>query len=203
MNACTPVNSLNLKYFNMSNIPLPTEAQIISDAAQVSDLGLDFFLIGWQGQRGGQAPLICVSSSQLTQFIEDKIAQAVKSQSANPNVLSTKIPKDSVELVSIEELVSEATKSTVRIQYKYDGKSLVILSSTDSSIASPKAAGSNIYNLAINSFSAKLDSLNVTVLGTSGAAGSASLFIKDEVFYLKVGPSPCIINVSYSVNDKI
>lgn len=43
--------------------------QVMNEASQVPSLNSDFFLIGWQGSVKENAPLVCVSASQIRDYI--------------------------------------------------------------------------------------------------------------------------------------
>lgn len=110
---------------------LPEKTQIINEATQVSSIEADFFLIGWQGSANKQAPLICLSSQQLVQFIESKIASAT-----GFSTLSSDAP---VAKVSLEELFDEANNQykDCFIQYSISGSQPTILTSKNVDATTP------------------------------------------------------------------
>lgn len=62
-------------------IPGVTGVQVMNEASQVPSLNSDFFLVGWQGAQNNNAPLICLASSQLRQFIEDLVSNSSGAES--------------------------------------------------------------------------------------------------------------------------
>lgn len=51
------------------DIPGIQGVQVMNEASQVPSLNSDFFLIGWQGSVKENAPLVCVSASQIRDYI--------------------------------------------------------------------------------------------------------------------------------------
>lgn len=51
------------------DIPGVQGVQVMNEASQVPSLNSDFFLIGWQGSVKENAPLVCVSASQIRDYI--------------------------------------------------------------------------------------------------------------------------------------
>lgn len=81
------------------NIPGVSGVQVMNEASQVPSLNSDFYLVGWQGSQNNNAPLICLSSQQLRQFIEE-----VASGNARTSVQSLSEP---TVAMSIEEFMDE------------------------------------------------------------------------------------------------
>lgn len=81
------------------DIPGVKGVQVMNDASQVPSLNSDFFLIGWQGSVKENAPLVCVSASQIRDYIHSIIGT---SPEAADNALS-----EPTVAMSIEEFMDE------------------------------------------------------------------------------------------------
>lgn len=96
----------------MANNITPDQVQLINEATPVSSLDNDFFLIGWQGTSEGYAPLICLSSSQLREYI-----QRIISGGAADASLMSMAP---VAKLSVEEFFDEMHNQTKDIYVQFE-----------------------------------------------------------------------------------
>ena len=93
----------------------PDQVQLINEATPVSSLDNDFFLIGWQGTSKDYAPLICLSSSQLREYIQNLISGGAEGAS----LLSMASPAP-VAKMSVEEFFDEMHNQTKDIYVQFE-----------------------------------------------------------------------------------
>ena len=99
----------------MANNITPDQVQLINEATPVSSLDNDFFLIGWQGTSEGYAPLICLSSSQLREYIQNLISEGAAGAS-----LMSMAPSAPVAKLSVEEFFDEMHNQTKDIYVQFE-----------------------------------------------------------------------------------
>lgn len=96
----------------MPNNITPDQVQLINEATPVPSLDNDFFLIGWQGTSDDYAPLICLSSSQLREYIQKLISGGAQGAS-----LTSMAP---VAKMSVEEFFDEMHNQTKDIYIQFE-----------------------------------------------------------------------------------
>lgn len=170
---------------------LPNKTQIINEATPISSMDVDFFLIGWQGKNNATAPLICVSSAQLRDYINSAAGRSMLS--------------GSVASVSLEELFDEAGDSLKDcfICYEVSEEGVSVVSSINVKEQAPilqRLDSITVISTGIPSDVPVVGTPQVTpIISGSGAVTDCVLDDSTGVIRIQFKGGPCKINLSYKV----
>ncbi len=170
---------------------LPNKTQIINEATPISSMDVDFYLIGWQGKNNMTAPLICVSSAQLRDYINSLAGRSAVS--------------GRVASVSLEELFDEAGDSLKDcfVCYEVSEEGVSVVSSINVKEQAPtlqRFDSTIVIDTGIPSNVPVVGTLQVTPI-VSGSMTVTDCVLDDSTGFVRIQfkGGPCKINLSYKV----
>lgn len=170
----------------------------ISSATEVESLEQDFRLIGWRGQSTDVAPLICLSSQMLRQYISTQIQQAV----ANPVAYAASVAPEPTVAMSVEEFFDEMSDQykDCYLQLFNDGSTISVKNQINLDPVSLSLSVSD--NNVIVRTSVKCADLNISTIqvtfASAGEVPAFSPYILAEEYLSVVAPKQSgYINITF------
>lgn len=183
------------------DIPGVQGVQVMNEASQVPSLNSDFFLIGWQGSVKENAPLVCVSASQIRDYIHSITGT---SPEAAVNALSEPTVAMSIEEF-MDEMHGQYKDCFVQYSINDEGDLSVISERNISALAlSPEVAEVTInrtkyyqINTNISLQDISEETIQVSQIVPSDSVGQAFIQSSLDTLIVCVKASPGKVNVSF------
>lgn len=114
----------------MALIPITsaTQGQLISDAQEVKSLDARFYLIGYFSNYVDSAPLMCISSETLSQYLEQRLVRTAQAprRSSEMSVTVPEAVSEDVEVVNIETLFDSLHGKTKEVYLVFRNEDTIL-----------------------------------------------------------------------------